>query len=73
MEIDFLIAKSKITNKHNISPIEVKSGKNYTLTSIRKCIDKYKEFLSTPYVLHTSDIKTVNGIVYLPIYMTELL
>ena len=29
MEIDFLIAKNKITNRHNISPIEVKSGKNY--------------------------------------------
>lgn len=27
MEIDFLIAKSKITSKHNITPIEVKSGK----------------------------------------------
>lgn len=27
MEIDFLIAKSKISNRHNISPIEVKSGK----------------------------------------------
>ena len=29
MEIDFLIAKSKISNRHNISPIEVKSGKNF--------------------------------------------
>ena len=28
MEIDFLIAKSKISSRHNISPIEVKSGKN---------------------------------------------
>lgn len=36
MEIDFLISKSKITNKHNISPIEVKSGKNYTLVSLNK-------------------------------------
>ena len=40
MEIDFLIAKSKISNRHNISPIEVKSGKNYTLTSLRKFIKK---------------------------------
>lgn len=38
MEIDFLIAKSKISNRHNISPIEVKSGKNYTLTSLRKFV-----------------------------------
>ena len=43
MEIDFLIAKSKITNKHNISPIEVKSGDRYALSSIKKFINKYKE------------------------------
>ena len=30
MKIDFLIAKSKTSNRHNISPIEVKSSKNYT-------------------------------------------
>ena len=40
MEIDFLIAKSKITSKHNISPIEVKSGGKYTLTSLKKCREK---------------------------------
>lgn len=40
MEIDFLIAKSKITSKHNISPIEVKSGGKYTLTSLKKCTSK---------------------------------
>lgn len=36
MEIDFLIAKSKISSRHDISLIEVKSGKNDTLTSLRK-------------------------------------
>lgn len=73
MEIDFLIAKSKISNRHNISPIEVKSSKNYTLSSIRKFINKYTEQLHTPYVLHTSDLKEEDGIVYLPLYMTPLL
>lgn len=73
MEIDFLIAKSKISSRHNISPIEVKSGKNYTLTSIRKFIFKYNEQLYTPYVLHTSDLKIEEGIVFLPVYMTSLL
>ncbi len=73
MEIDFLIAKSKISSRHNISPIEVKSGKNYTLTSIKKFIAKYKAQLHTPYVLHTGDLKEENGIVYLPLYMTPLL
>ncbi len=36
MEIDFLTAKSRISNRHNISPLEVKSGKNYTLSSLNK-------------------------------------
>jgi predicted AAA+ superfamily ATPase len=73
MEIDFLISKSKISNRHNISPIEVKSGKNYTLSSITKFMSKYREQLHTPYVVHTGDYKRENGIVYLPIYMTSLL
>lgn len=50
MKIDFLIAKSKISSRHNISPIEVKSGKNYTLTSLKKFRNKYAEQTDTPYV-----------------------
>lgn len=73
MEIDFLIAKSKITSKHNISPIEVKSGGKYTLTSLKKCREKYTEQLDTLYVLHKNDLKVEDGIVYLPLYMTPLL
>lgn len=73
MQIDFLIQKEKVTSRHNISPIEVKSGTNYTLTSLRKCIKKFGPYLSTPYVLHTKDVETKEGIVYLPLYMTPLL
>ena len=73
MEIDFLIAKNKISNRHNISPIEVKSGKNYTLSSINKFRRRYSEQLHTPFVLHTGDLKTEDGIVYLPLYMTAIL
>lgn len=73
MEIDFLIAKSKISSRHNISPLEVKSSKNYTLRSIHKFMEKYKEQLHTPYVLHTSDLKEDKGILFLPVYMTPLL
>lgn len=73
MEIDFLIAKSKITNRHNISPIEVKSGKRYTTVSLNKFIKKYSEQLSVPYVIHTGDYAEKDGIVYLPLYMTPLL
>ena len=73
MEIDFLIRKSKITNRHNISPIEVKSGKRFSLISLEKCKKKYAEYLSTPYVLYDGDLKVENDIVYLPLYMTPIL
>ena len=73
MEIDFLIAKSKITTRHNISPIEVKSSVRYTLTSLRKCIAKYGSCLSTAYVIHPADLKEEDNIVYLPLYMCPLL
>lgn len=73
MEIDFLISKNKISNRHNISPIEVKSSKNYKLTSLQKFMDKYYEQANTPYVLHTGDYKEQNGIIYLPLYMTMFL
>jgi predicted AAA+ superfamily ATPase len=73
MKIDFLIAKSKISNRHNISPIEVKSSKHYTLGSLKKFRTKYAQQLHTPYVLHTRDVKEEGGITYLPLYMTGLL
>ncbi len=73
MEIDFLIAKSKTTSRHNISPIEVKSGKNYTLSSMKKFIAKFGEQLDIPYVLHSSDLKVEDGVVFLPLYMAMFL
>lgn len=73
MEIDFLIAKDKISNRHNISPIEVKSSTRYTLTSLRKFVNKYKEQTYIPYVIHPNDFKEEDGIVYLPLYMTPML
>ena len=68
-----MIGKSKITNRYNISPIEVKSGKNHTLTLINKFKDKYAEQLHTPIVLHTEDLKQKDGILYLPVYMMALI
>nr|WP_321262469.1 AAA family ATPase [uncultured Sphaerochaeta sp.] len=73
MEIDFLIAKNKISNRHNISPIEVKSSKNYSLKSLQKFKAKFAAQLHTRYVLHPSDLKIEEDIIYLPLYMTSLL
>ena len=73
MQVDFLVQKEVVTSRHNISPIEVKSGTGYTLTSIQKCIKKFGQYLSTPYVLHTKDVEHKDGLVYLPLYMTGML
>ena len=73
MQVDFLIQKEVVTSRHNISPIEVKSSTGYTLTSIQKCIKKFGQYLSTPYVLHTKDVEKKEGLVYLPLYMTGVM
>ena len=73
MEIDFLISKDLITSKHNIVPIEVKSGDRYTFTSLNKLNNKYKEYLAQGIILHTKDLKEEEGVLYLPLYMTPLL
>ena len=73
MEIDFLIPKPDLTNRHNICPIEVKSTNRYVTTSLEKFINKFSKQVATPYVLYTSDLKVQEGIVYLPLYMTPLL
>ena len=73
MEVDFLIAKPKITSRHNISPIEVKSSAYYTLSSIRKYIRKYSEYVNQPYVLHMADYAERDGMIFLPLYMGLLL
>lgn len=73
MEIDFLISKDLITSKHNIVPIEVKSGDRYTFTSLNKLNNKYKEYLAQGVILHTKDLREEEGVLYLPLYMTPLL
>ena len=73
MEIDFLIRKSSVSSRHNISPIEVKSSRGFKLSSLNKCIKKFGNQIGTPYILYSGDVKEENGIVYLPLYMTPCL
>ena len=73
MEIDFLVSKPVITNRHNISPIEVKSSNNYTITSLKKLRTKFAPMLAESYVLHPADVEVKDGIVYLPLFMASLL
>lgn len=69
MEIDFLVSKTTVTNKHNIFPLEIKTGKNYTLSSLRKFIRKFPDQLCEPFVFHEGEFKVEDGITYMPLFM----
>ena len=73
MEIDFLIPKAVVSTRHNIHPIEVKSTTRYTLTSLSKFREKYAEWVAEPIVVHYADLSMNDGILFLPIYMVEML
>ena len=73
MEIDFLIRKPVVTSRHNISPIEVKTGKNYTLTSLNKFRAKYSSKLATAYIIHDGQLRLGENEIYLPYYMVPCL
>ena len=73
MEIDFLISRPQIGRKHNITPIEVKSGKRYSTVSLLKFCEKYKDYIGKPYVLHTGDVDIRSNMTFLPIYMAPFL
>lgn len=73
IEIDFLILNKKISSRHNICPLEVKSSKRYTLSSLRKFINKFEHMIDTPYVLHIKDLSVEDKITYIPLYMASLL
>ena len=71
--ISRFVIKVLITSKHNIIPIEVKSGDRYTYSSLNKLKEKYKDYIDKPIIIHTKDLKVNDDILYLPIYMTTLL
>ena len=73
MEIDFLLDKPTLTRRHNISPVEVKSTKQYWTVSLDKYRRKYSKFLAESFVLHVKDLEQVDGVTRLPVYMTPLL
>jgi predicted AAA+ superfamily ATPase len=71
MEIDFLIIDQSKPTK--ISPVEVKSGKNYTTSSLDKFGIKFKDKLGKKYIIHTKDLTQKDDVIYLPVYMTMFL
>ena len=73
MEIDFLLTKSKISSRHNVVPIEVKSSRDYTTVSLERFANTYPGYCGCRIVLHPGDADFSKDIVYLPLYMAPLL
>lgn len=72
MEIDFLLSNnSKL--KYKIYPVEVKSGTRYTIKSLLKFREKYKNRIGECYVIHPKNLVIKEGIICIPPYMTMCL
>lgn len=73
IEIDFLIEKETLTNRHNICAVEVKSGKRFVTTSLDKFERKFAEQLSSSYVIYDGEYKHEGNRFFIPLYMAGLL
>ena len=69
IEIDFLISNnSKL--KYKMYPIEVKSGKKYSIESLKRFKEKYKARIGECYVIHPRNLSFKEDILCIPPYMT---
>lgn len=69
IEIDFLISNnSKL--KYKLYPIEVKSGKRYSVESLKRFKEKYKARIGECYVIHPRNLCQKEDIICIPPYMT---
>ncbi len=73
IEVDFLLSNNSKVNP-KIIPIEVKSSKNYTTTSLDKFAKKFSDRIDKKYIIHPKNfIIQEDGIICLPPYMAFLL
>lgn len=75
MEIDFLIIRpyADAAGKPRVSPIEVKSPRQYGTSSLDKFKVAFDKKIGMQYVLHPKQMKKENDRVYLPLYMAHCL
>ena len=69
IEIDFLLSNESRT-KMKIFPIEVKSGKKYTTTSLLRFKDAYGKRVGESYIIHPKNLRVQDDIIGIPAYMT---
>lgn len=54
-------------------PIEVKSGKQYTVKSLKRFQEKYRERIGECYIIHPRNLSWKEDIVCIPPYMAMCL
>lgn len=70
IEVDFLISNKSKAN-YKLYPIEVKSSKDYSIVSLERFVEKYKERIDVAYVIHPKNLTCINDlIIAIPSYMT---
>ena len=72
IEIDFIISNNSKT-RYKMYPIEVKSGKTYSLKSLVRFKEKYKQRIGGVYVIHPKNLIEKDDILCIPPYMTMCL
>ena len=68
IEIDFLLSNESKTN-FKVFPIEVKSSKNYTTTSLGRFKESFEKKISMQYIIHPKNLSVEDEVVKIPPYM----
>ena len=69
IEIDFLMSNnSKL--KYKVYPIEVKSNDRYTIKSLQRFEERFRQRIGGCYVIHPKNLKVDGNTVFIPAYMT---
>lgn len=68
IEVDFVISNGSKVN-YKIYPLEVKSSEKYSISSLEKFTDSFKNRIEKSVVIHTKNLKEKDGILYIPSYM----
>ena len=71
IEIDFLLSNDSKIN-FRVFPIEVKSSKNYTTTSLGRFKDAFGKKIATQYIIHPKNFAVDGDIVKIPPYMFDI-
>lgn len=68
IEIDFLLSNESKTN-FKVFPIEVKSSKNYTTTSLGRFKEMFGKKIASQYIIHPKNLVVDGDIIKIPPYM----